>query len=65
MRVNLLHIWLMLVAACCVCTPTHGWESYELDLFDLVEEVNQNFYEFFEIQQVGSLLNFYFSAQNY
>ena len=28
------------------------WESYELDLFDLVEEVGQNFYEFFGINQV-------------
>ena len=28
------------------------WESYELDLFDLVEEVGQNFYEFFGISQV-------------
>ncbi|CAF0707013.1 unnamed protein product [Brachionus calyciflorus] len=27
------------------------WESYELDLFDLVEEVNQNFYEFFGVSQ--------------
>lgn len=28
------------------------WESYELDLFDLVEEVGQNFYEVFGLNQV-------------
>lgn len=28
------------------------WESYELDMFDLVEEVNQNFYEFLGVSQV-------------
>lgn len=25
------------------------WEDYELDLFDLVEELNQNFYDYFEV----------------
>lgn len=28
------------------------WESYELDLFDLVEEINQNFYEFLGVSKV-------------
>jgi len=28
------------------------WESYELDLFDLVEEVGQNFYDYFGLTQV-------------
>ena len=28
------------------------WESYELDLFDLVEEVGENFYDYFGITQV-------------
>lgn len=29
------------------------WESFELDLFDLIEEVGQNFYDVFGISQVS------------
>jgi hypothetical protein len=29
------------------------WESYEMDLFDLVEDVGQNFYELFDVKQVN------------
>ena len=28
------------------------WQSFEPDLFDLVEEVGKNFYDVFEISQV-------------
>ena len=38
------------------------WESYELDLFDLVEEVNQNFYEFFGVSQVKRGLHIYLTV---
>ena len=53
MGVNVPRVLLMVAVACCMCVPTRGWESYELDLFDLVEDVNQNFYEFFDIKPVG------------
>jgi hypothetical protein len=34
------------------------WENYELDLFDLVEDVNENFYDFFNVKQVNKTINF-------
>lgn len=30
-----------------------AWDSEELEVFDVVEEVNQNFYEFLNISQVS------------
>ncbi|XP_059159978.1 dnaJ homolog subfamily C member 1-like [Physella acuta] len=33
---------------------SHGWESEDFELFDLVEEININFYEYFEIDQSAS-----------
>jgi len=33
--------------------PVKCWESYEMDLFDLVEDVGQNFYELFDVKQVN------------
>lgn len=32
--------------------PGKGWTQEELDLFDLVEEVGQNFYDLMQIDQV-------------
>ena len=29
-----------------------GWDSEDLELFDVVEEVNQNFYELLGVEQV-------------
>ncbi len=37
------------------------WENYELDLFDLVEDVNENFYDFFNVKQVNEFEHFSFS----
>ncbi|XP_017851776.1 uncharacterized protein F54F2.9 [Drosophila busckii] len=34
-----------------LCGPTHAWHSEELEIFDLIEEVNKNFYEFMGINQ--------------
>lgn len=31
---------------------SHAWSQVELDLFDLVEEVNENFYDLLQIPQV-------------
>lgn len=30
--------------------PAHAWDSEELEIFDLVEEVNENFYKFMGLQ---------------
>ena len=30
------------------------WESYELDLFDLIEEVGENFYDVFGVSPVSN-----------
>lgn len=35
------------------CTMVHGWDTEELEIFDLVEEINKNFYEFMGISQVN------------
>jgi len=37
-----------------VARQSKAWDSEELDLFDLVEEVNKNFYEVMEIDQTAS-----------
>jgi hypothetical protein len=39
---------------------TNCWESYELDLFDLVEEIgtSQNFYEVFDVSRVCKQIDF-------
>ncbi|KAG5201392.1 hypothetical protein MJG53_011544 [Ovis ammon polii x Ovis aries] len=47
----LLLLLLLLLAA---AGPAHGWESGDLELFDLVEEVQLNFYQFLGVQQDAS-----------
>ncbi|KAG3257588.1 DnaJ heat shock protein family (Hsp40) member C1 [Ictidomys tridecemlineatus] len=42
---------LLLLAA---AVPARGWESGDLELFDLVEEVQLNFYQFLGVQQDAS-----------
>ncbi|XP_013370857.1 PREDICTED: dnaJ homolog subfamily C member 1 [Chinchilla lanigera] len=44
-------LWLLLLAA---VGPARGWESGDLELFDLVEEVQLNFYQFLGVQQDAS-----------
>ena len=44
---------LLLVATCCQCNYS-GWTSDDFALFDLVEEINRNFYELFGVEQVSS-----------
>ncbi|XP_059516772.1 dnaJ homolog subfamily C member 1 isoform X2 [Myotis daubentonii] len=46
----LLPLLLLLAAA----GPARGWESGDLELFDLVEEVQLNFYQFLGVQQDAS-----------
>ncbi|XP_042801009.1 dnaJ homolog subfamily C member 1 [Panthera leo] len=47
----LLLLLLLLLAA---VGPAHGWESGDLELFDLVEEVQLNFYQFLGVEQGAS-----------
>lgn len=45
----------VLVALAILCIPDrcHGWDQAELDLFDLVEEVGENFYDILHVEQVS------------
>ncbi|XP_047376333.1 dnaJ homolog subfamily C member 1 isoform X1 [Sciurus carolinensis] len=45
--------WLLLLLLAAVL-PARGWESGDLELFDLVEEVQLNFYQFLGVQQDAS-----------
>uniref|UniRef100_A0A8C0CF91 DnaJ heat shock protein family (Hsp40) member C1 n=1 Tax=Balaenoptera musculus TaxID=9771 RepID=A0A8C0CF91_BALMU len=45
---------LLLLLLLAVAGPARGWESGDLELFDLVEEVQLNFYQFLGVQQDAS-----------
>lgn len=42
----------LLVALTISSTEVYGWDTEELEIFDLVEEINKNFYNFMGIAQV-------------
>jgi len=42
---------IILFSAFSVC---FAWDQSELEIFDLVEEINQNFYDLLGVPQVGS-----------
>jgi len=37
-----------------LCGSSSAWHSEELEIFDLIEEVNKNFYEFMGINQTAT-----------
>lgn len=45
----------LLVVLVVAASPSLAWDSAEMEMFDLVEEVNQNFYEVMDISQVGGV----------
>jgi len=47
MSVKVLPVFLL-----CICACANAWDNDELEIFDLVEEVNRNFYEVLEIDKV-------------
>ncbi|XP_027261101.1 dnaJ homolog subfamily C member 1 isoform X1 [Cricetulus griseus] len=47
-------VWLLLLFLLAAVGPVRAWESGDLELFDLVEEVQLNFYEFLGVQQDAS-----------
>lgn len=51
MRIRPTHALLFVSSLILLVTSVQCWENYELDLFDLVEEVGQNFYEYFGVKQ--------------
>ncbi|XP_060228640.1 dnaJ homolog subfamily C member 1 [Meriones unguiculatus] len=46
--------WPLLLLLLAAVGPARAWESADLELFDLVEEVQSNFYEFLGVQQDAS-----------
>jgi hypothetical protein len=63
MRLGNSFIFISFILLVCSLSVSHCWESFELDLFDLVEEVGQNFYEVFEISKV--IIFFFFNLKKY
>jgi hypothetical protein len=48
-------LWLLLLLLLLAAVGSaRGWESEDLELFDLVEEVQLNFYHFLGVQQVSA-----------
>lgn len=47
-------LWPLLLFLLAAVRPVRAWESGDLELFDLVEEVQLNFYEFLGVQQDAS-----------
>lgn len=47
-------LWPLLLLLLAAVAPVRAWESGDLELFDLVEEVQLNFYEFLGVQQVSA-----------
>uniref|UniRef100_A0A8C9IGQ4 DnaJ homolog subfamily C member 1 n=1 Tax=Piliocolobus tephrosceles TaxID=591936 RepID=A0A8C9IGQ4_9PRIM len=47
-------LWPLLLLLLAAVAPACGWESGDLELFDLVEEVQLNFYQFLGVQQDAS-----------
>ena len=42
-----------LILICTLCMSVRAWDTDELEIFDLVEEINKNFYDFMGITQVS------------
>lgn len=47
------HIWFIAAVSFLIACPrpSHSWDS-DIELYDLVEEIQQNFYEFLSVEQV-------------
>lgn len=45
----------MMLAGMLSCATAHGWGSDDMEIFDLVEEVNENFYTLMQINQVRNV----------
>lgn len=43
-----------------ICKLSSAWDNEELEVFDVVEEVNQNFYELLGVEQVRRIINHIF-----
>ena len=55
MSTIVLKLALLVLAILCVPDRCCGWDQAELDLFDLVEEVGENFYDILHVDQVRSI----------
>ena len=50
---NLLNLFVLLLSLLCRLDPCACWDQAELDLFDLVEEIGENFYDVLHVDQVS------------
>ncbi|XP_052860510.1 uncharacterized protein F54F2.9 isoform X2 [Anopheles cruzii] len=46
---------LLLMVICFTASVANGWSADDMEIFDLVEEVNENFYQLMNINQTASL----------
>lgn len=51
MKNNKILLGVMMLAGMLACAAGHGWGSDDMEIFDLVEEVNENFYTLMQINQ--------------
>ncbi|XP_068159948.1 uncharacterized protein F54F2.9 [Drosophila tropicalis] len=54
MKLHDWRLWLSCLLLLVISQTSHAWHSEELEIFDLVEEVNKNFYEFMGINQTAT-----------
>lgn len=47
-------LWALLAVPALLSAPCLAFDESELEIFDLVEEVNQNFYEYMELKADAS-----------
>lgn len=56
MRANFVGISWLLLAASSLLSSVTAWDNDELEIFDLVEEINENFYKILNVEQVNYLI---------
>lgn len=50
-------IYFCIIFGCLQLSTSYAWDNDDLEIFDLVEEIDKNFYEVLGIQQVKQTLS--------
>ena len=58
MKFSISHSFLLAFFVCLLPNLSRAWDQEELDMFDLVEEINENFYDVLGVLQVKVSLQF-------